>query len=70
MKYNPGFTNQYINRFCQVNKVEFKYYKNEFLSKKHQYPLLSLKLAEIDKVQRVNIDIPIQKEQERILNQF
>jgi hypothetical protein len=55
MKYNPGFKNQYINRYCQINENEFKYYKNERMSYKHVFPLVSVNLLDIEKVERVSV---------------
>lgn len=59
MKYNPGFKYQYISRYCQVSKVAFKYYKNELMSLKHIFPLFDVSLCDIDRVERIAIDLPV-----------
>ena len=59
MKYNPGFKYQYIQRYCQITKTEFKYYKNEMMSIKHIFPLVNISLGDIIKVERVSINIPV-----------
>ena len=59
MKYNPGFTNQYISRYCVLTKHEFKYYKNEIMAIKHVFPLVSISIDEVVKVERVAIEIPV-----------
>jgi hypothetical protein len=50
MKYIPGFNNSYFNKYCMVTKKEFKYYKNELMSVKHIFPLISIDFDNIKKV--------------------
>jgi hypothetical protein len=65
LKYRPGFVNTYVSRYCKLNKHAFRYYKN-FHAGSHRFPLVEIDLDAIDKVERVSIDFPAQKE----LNQF
>lgn len=70
MRYMPGFKYQYQQRYCLVTNTEFKYYKNELMSYKHVFPLQSINLDSIEKVQRVNQDVPIQDFAENVFNQY
>ena len=59
MKYNPGFKYQYVKRYCTLTNTEFKYFKNETMSIKHIFPLINLNLKDIEKVERVAVEIPV-----------
>ena len=41
-----------------MNKNYFKYYKNEMMSVKHVFPLQGISIDDIERVERVYIDIP------------
>ena len=62
MKYNPGFKYQYISRYCHLTISQFKYYKNELMSMKHVFALFEVNIANIERVERVSIDIPVTSE--------
>ena len=68
MRYSPGFKYQYNNRFCQLLKGEFRYFKNELMSFKHIFPLFSVSIHDIEKVQRVSVNVPVVTLMEEDLN--
>lgn len=59
MKYIPGFKNQYNMRYCCLNENEFMYYKNERMSMRHVFPIFSISLNDIEKVERVSVEVPV-----------
>ena len=46
-------------RYCQLTENEFKYYKNERNSYCHVFPLLEVNIMDIERVERVNVEIPV-----------
>lgn len=41
-----------------ISRDEFRYYKNELMSQKHLFPLVSVALSDIERVERVLVEIP------------
>ena len=69
MKYIPGFKYNYFGRYCQVTKNQFQYFKNLEMAIKHPFPLVSIDLDDIQKVTRVNVEIPLKNKLEVVYNQ-
>lgn len=70
MKYMPGFKYQYFKKYCLLTKSDFKYYKNEMMTFKHVFPLQKIRLEDIQKVQRVNCEIPTLLPEEECFNHY
>ena len=51
-----------------MTENEFKYFKNERMSYKHVFPLFEVAISDIEKVERVSVDIPVQVQSEKIFN--
>ena len=69
-KYNPGFKFQYVQRYCTLTKYCFCYFKNEYNATKNQNPLVTIKLDDIDMVQRTTVPLPTSTPQEDVYNHF
>ena len=55
-------------RYCQLTENDFKYFKNERMSYRHVFPLYEVNISDIEKVERVSVDIPVQVEREKVFN--
>lgn len=52
MKYHPGISVQFINRYCVLTENEFKYYKSIHSFILDEKPLFSLPVSCIDFVRQ------------------
>jgi hypothetical protein len=58
-------------RYCQVTKLDFSYFKTEYMAfKTSATPLLTIGLNEILKVQRVEVPVLVTLPVEDIFNRF
>ena len=57
LKYHPKFAKQFIKRFCQITRFDFRYYKDKFTVGLHS-PIMLVPHAYIESVRRVHIDFP------------
>lgn len=69
MKYRPGFQTTYVPRYCKINKHAFRYYKS-YHAGSHRFPLVEIDLETIERVERVNIELPVKTQKETLLNNF
>lgn len=59
LKYKPGTSFNWVERWCRVTKSEFKYYKNQWTASCADLkPLVSVPIHEIVAIFRVNLDLP------------
>jgi len=55
LKYHPGFSAQFVNRHCQITRINFCYYKDQFSAGLYA-PIGQLKFSDIDSAMRISID--------------
>lgn len=59
LKYKPGTTFNWVERWCRVTRKEFMYFKNQWTASCSDLkPLVSVPLREIVAIFRVNLDLP------------
>ena len=59
LKYKPGASFNWIERWVRVTRTEFKYYKNQWTAScKDLKPLVSIPLRQLVAVFRVNLELP------------
>lgn len=54
-KYHPGFTNNYIARYCRITRTKIFFYKNSNCSRASP-PLIILKIGDIDRIKCLKND--------------
>jgi len=65
LKYKPGTSFNWVERWCRVTRSAFMYYKNEWTSNCWDLkPLAIIPIREIVAVFRVNLDLPNHKTQQ------
>jgi len=62
-RYMPGFAQHFYPKYCIVTKSAFVYFKSKYTAYNQRgKPLMSIALSDIGQAQRVQVDIPEEKQ--------
>lgn len=58
-KYHPGFSHNFVRRWCVLTRSGFQYYQSKWSANcSIDYPLSSIPAESIRSIQRVHVEIP------------